>query len=428
GVFHTAGVPAAGLMQRKAAADLAPVLAPKLEGTLVLAEVLRDPASDRSPFVVLFSSTTSVLGGGPGQVDYCAANAFLNAYAQAAARRGRPVCSIAWGEWQWNAWEASMEGLPPDLRSCFSENRERLGIDSAGGMEALERVLASRLPHCVVVSLDFLEQLRLSREYTVDRLLSVPFKADRGGVRDRAGHRPSETSGGFERRIAEIWQQILGVSKIGFSDNFFDLGGNSLIGLQVTAALQQEFGRQVLPVALYEAPTVRELARYLNPDMASEPAAEARREARHQRRQRRSEGVRGGIAIIGMAGRFPEARGVEQLWQNLLAGREAITFFSDEELLAAGVEPAMLADPRYVRAGSVLDDVDRFDAELFGISPREAELMDPQHRLFLECAWETLDDGGYDPLRYPGSIGVYGGSNLSTYLLQILARPELAAT
>ncbi|MCP4663568.1 MAG: acyltransferase domain-containing protein, partial [bacterium] len=227
---------------------------------------------------------------------------------------------------------------------------------------------------------------------------------------------------------AEIWQQILGVSKIGFSDNFFDLGGNSLIGLQVTAALQQELGRQVLPVALYEAPTVRELARYLNPERASGAAAEACREARHQRRQRRSEGVRRGIAIIGMAGRFPEARGVEQLWQNLLAGREGITFFSDEELLAAGVEPAVLADPRYVKAGSVLADVDRFDAELFAVSPREAELMDPQHRLFLECAWEALDDGGYDALRYPGSIGVYGGSDLSTYLLQIAAQPELAAT
>ncbi len=94
-----------------------------------------------------------------------------------------------------------------------------------------------------------------------------------------------------------------------------------------------------------------------------------------------------GIAIIGMSGRFPGAPDVEALWRNLEVGVESIRFFSDEELLRAGVGPALLAKPNYVRARGVLDNLDLFDAELFGFTPREAQTANPQQRLFLECAW-----------------------------------------
>lgn len=124
------------------------------------------------------------------------------------------------------------------------------------------------------------------------------------------------------------------------------------------------------------------------------------------------------IAVIGMAGRFPGARSVDELWTNLRDGKESITFFSDEELLWAGVELDKLRDPSYVKANAVLDDVDMFDAEFFGYSPREAELMDPQHRLFLESAWEALEGAGYDADSFQGSIAVYGGSGgMGTYLV-----------
>ena len=96
-----------------------------------------------------------------------------------------------------------------------------------------------------------------------------------------------------------------------------------------------------------------------------------------------------GIAIIGMAGRFPGASDVASFWQNLRQGVEAISFFSDEELLAAGVAPSLLGRPDYVRAGGVLEGAELFDAGLFGVNPREAELLDPQQRVFLECAWQA---------------------------------------
>ncbi len=126
------------------------------------------------------------------------------------------------------------------------------------------------------------------------------------------------------------------------------------------------------------------------------------------------------VAIIGMAGRFPRARNLDEFWQNLRNGVECITFFTDEELAASGAEPALLNNPRYVRQGTVLEDIEMFDASFFGFSPREAEIMDPQHRFFLECAWETLENAGYDPDTYNGRIGVYTGVGINTYLLRNL--------
>lgn len=123
------------------------------------------------------------------------------------------------------------------------------------------------------------------------------------------------------------------------------------------------------------------------------------------------------VAIIGMACRFPGATTIEQFWLNLLEGHESVSFFSDEELREAGVDPDLLAAPNYVRASSVLDAIDLFDAAFFGLSPREASLTDPQHRLFLECAWEALEAAGYDPAQYTGSIGVFAGVGFNSYLI-----------
>jgi acyl transferase domain-containing protein len=122
-------------------------------------------------------------------------------------------------------------------------------------------------------------------------------------------------------------------------------------------------------------------------------------------------------AIIGMSGRFPGARNVDELWQNLCNGVESISFFSRQELETLGIDPNLLNDPNYVRAKGVLEDADLFDASFFGYTPREAQIMDPQQRLFLECAWEALENAGYDADRYEGRIGVYGGVGWNTYLL-----------
>jgi len=127
------------------------------------------------------------------------------------------------------------------------------------------------------------------------------------------------------------------------------------------------------------------------------------------------------IAVIGMSGRFPGARSLQEFWQNLDASIESIKNFSKEELLQRGVSPQRLNDPNFVAAGAPVPDAELFAAAFFGCSPREAELMDPQHRLFLECAWSALEDAGYAPRSLEVPTGVFAGTSLSTYMLFNLA-------
>jgi acyl transferase domain-containing protein/acyl carrier protein len=127
------------------------------------------------------------------------------------------------------------------------------------------------------------------------------------------------------------------------------------------------------------------------------------------------------IAVIGMAGRFPGAPDVDRFWQNLSAGVESVTTLTDEQLLSSGVEPSLVQSPNYVKAGLPLDGAEFFDAEFFGYTPREAELTDPQHRVFLECAWQAMEDAGYDPDRTPLRIGVYAGAGTNSYFQNNLA-------
>ncbi|MBB3977043.1 amino acid adenylation domain-containing protein [Rhizobium azooxidifex] len=132
------------------------------------------------------------------------------------------------------------------------------------------------------------------------------------------------------------------------------------------------------------------------------------------------------IAIIGRAGRFPSARNVGEFWSMLSEGRSAAQRLGEAELIAAGVSRKALADPAYVRVAHVLPDMECFDAGFFGFSPREAAILDPQHRHFLECGWEALEDAGYVPERFDGRIGVFAGSGMQAYLpFNLLSNPAL---
>lgn len=127
------------------------------------------------------------------------------------------------------------------------------------------------------------------------------------------------------------------------------------------------------------------------------------------------------IAVVGMAGRFPGANDVSAFWDNLRRGEESIATFSEHELRAAGLGDDVLTNPAYVRRAPIIDGVDEFDADYFGFSPQSARTLDPQHRLFLQCAWHAFEDAGCDPARFDGSIGVYGTCSPSGYLLHNLS-------
>ncbi|MDB6168189.1 MAG: hypothetical protein JWM88_1053 [Verrucomicrobia bacterium] len=134
------------------------------------------------------------------------------------------------------------------------------------------------------------------------------------------------------------------------------------------------------------------------------------------------------VAIIGMAGRFPHAKNLDEFWSNLRAGHEAVSFFKDEDVQWLPIEnPPRLDDPNFVKARAVLERPEWFDAAFFGMNPREASVTDPQHRVFLECAWEALENAGCNPETYPGMIGVFAGASMNSYLFaNILTNRGLA--
>ncbi|HEX4964285.1 MAG TPA: amino acid adenylation domain-containing protein, partial [Thermoanaerobaculia bacterium] len=229
---------------------------------------------------------------------------------------------------------------------------------------------------------------------------------------------------GLERIIAQAWREVLGVEDVGVEDNFFDRGGHSLLLIRVHGRLQKLLDREIPVVDLFNHPTIGALARRL--DAREEGGRDAVVAAAQTRARQQMEwgGGQEGIAIVGLAGRFPGSADVEELWSNLRTGKECIRFFTDEELAAEGVPPEALADPAYVKAHGALDGIDLFDASFFDFTPREAEMTDPQHRLFLEQAYHALENAGYDPARYPGAIGVYAGVSANLYVLRnVLATP-----
>jgi amino acid adenylation domain-containing protein/non-ribosomal peptide synthase protein (TIGR01720 family) len=294
--------------------------------------------------------------------------------------------------------------------------------EDAAGTEPgeLRAYLKSRLPEYMVPSaFVVLPALPLSPNGKVDRR-ALPAPAGERQVEDAYVEPRNE----MEARIAAIWREALQIDRVGVRDNFFDLGGHSLLLVEVHRRLVEAVGPKVSVVDLFAYPTVEQLARHLGGD-SSRPAV---LEAAQSRVSRRAAARSQSIAIVGMAGRFPGAADVDAFWRNLREGVESIRVFTEAELRAAGVDERLLAHPDYVKARGVLDDADLFDPQLFGYTPRDAELMDPQHRVFLECAWHALDHAGCDPDRFDGLIGVYAGAGMNTYLFNLLSRPELMAS
>jgi amino acid adenylation domain-containing protein len=276
-------------------------------------------------------------------------------------------------------------------------------------VEHLRRVLREDLPdHMIPASISQLESLPLSPTGKVDRaqlpLVSVAPPAE---VRGRAPLNATEAS------LREIWRKVLGTQAVGVDDNFFDLGGTSLALMEVHASIKRSMSSDITVVEMFQYPRISALAERMSravPTRATEPGA--------RDRPRNGDGL---IAIVGMSGRFPGADNIGRFWENLRDGVESITHFSESEL-EDSFSDAVRRQPNFVNARPILTAVDQFDADFFGMYAREAELTDPQHRVFLECAWEALESAGCNPYGYPGAIGVFAGASISTYFLEHVLR------
>jgi amino acid adenylation domain-containing protein len=321
----------------------------------------------------------------------------------------------------------------------------RQAVVAARGEGADRRLVAWLVPDGEAPAVDGLrEHLRRTLpEYMVPTAyrvmdafpLTPSGKVDRKALPAPEGTREAASGAAYaaptdelERALAGVWREVLKVDRVGVDDNFFDLGGHSLLAAQVHSRLAGLLGREVALLDLFRYPTVRSLAAFLGGAAAAVSRAGQERGAARRAAAGRAGAGTTAIAVVGMAGRLPGAPDVETFWRNLVSGVESISFFSDDELRAAGVPEAALTDPRYVRARGVVAGADELDAPFFGYSPREAEMVDPQQRLFLECAWEAFEDAGHEPASFPGDVGVFAGAGMNTYALNVLADPEVLDT
>ena len=276
---------------------------------------------------------------------------------------------------------------------------------------ALRKALAPRLPEFMIPSsFVVLDKLPTTTTGKVDRR-QLPAPDRVAPLLDGPRVEPRTD---VERRLREIWAEVLRLPEVGIRDNFFDLGGDSLLLLRVHARICAAFAVELPTVAMFSHPTIETLGAHLAGRAAPVSATTAGVQPRPVAAAERS------LAIVGMAGVFPGARDLDEFWRNLRAGVESVRTLTDAELAAAGADAAWIADPATVKTVPEPPEFKRFDAEFFGLGPRDAALLDPQHRLLLEVAWHALEHAGYVPEKFGGRVGIFAGCMQSLYAQQNL--------
>jgi hypothetical protein len=284
GVLHAAGLPGKGLIYLKTQEMAANVLAPKVQGTITVGQAVEGVPLD---FLVLFSSVASISGGGPGQVDYCGANAFLDAYAQCNFRKNGITLSIGWGEWQWNAWDEAMNGYDRRTQEYLRKQREKFGMQFVEGAEAFHQVLSCRLPNVFVSPQDIKSIFEIGQVSMNPLLLRSDSRGKGMQHQSILGNSYVAPRNELEETIAGVWGELLGISEVGINDNFFDLGGNSLVGLTLLSKLRKKLCvKQIPSYVLYEAPSVSAMARFFDGDQTQNRLVDERQDRGTMRRER----------------------------------------------------------------------------------------------------------------------------------------------
>ncbi|WP_309248456.1 type I polyketide synthase [Streptomyces sp. MNP-20] len=433
-VVHAAGVLDDGVLTELTPERVDTVLRPKTDAALHLHELTRD--LDLAAFV-LFSSAAGVLGN-PGQANYAAANAALDALACQRRRAGLPGVSLAWGYW------AKASGMTAHLGAADLRRNQRVGmagLSAAEGMALLDAALRTGADDPLVAAKFDMAALRTAAaEGPLPPLLRGLAPRPRPTARAAAPAGPASLRervaalGATERTEALVdlvlghAAEVLGhttADAVRADRTFKEAGFDSLTAVELRNRLAAATGLTLSPALVFDYPKPTALAGHLGAellgvpsDRPAEPAAPARTADEP-------------IAIVAMACRFPAgAHSPEDLWRVVAEGTDAVTEFPDDR----GWDTDRLFHPdpdhagtTYVRHGAFLDDAAGFDAAFFGISPNEALAMDPQQRLLLETSWEAFERAAIDPATLAGQdVGVFVGVNSHDYSVRLHRAPGAA--
>ncbi|MFJ8969403.1 SDR family NAD(P)-dependent oxidoreductase [Streptomyces anulatus] len=425
GVIHAAGVIHDAYVKDKTPEEWEAVLAPKVDGAVHLDRATADLPLES---FVLFSSGAAVTGN-PGQSDYATANAHLgtfaarrNARVAAGGRPGRTV-SIAWPLWK----DGGMT-VDDATRAYLRRHRGLVPMESDAGLDAL--LNAWRLGEAGEDEI-WVHHGEPGEPGSVPASVSVPASASASGADPAPAPVSVPETGVGAAPDRETLRSVLGIfarvtklppHAIDPDRPLDDLALDSVMVIQLNKELHTEFG-ETSTTLFYEAPTLRAVAGHLTDPRtrAGQETSAAPRTTEAPRAAADPSGARAqddAIAIIGMSGRYPGARNTDEFWRNLTAGHDRITEIPrDRWPLEGFYEPdratAVANGLSYSKWGGFLEDFDAFDPHFFRIAPRDAYAMDPQERLFLQAAWEVIEDAGYTreelARRHQRRVGVFAG-------------------
>ncbi len=428
GVIHSVGVLSDAALGNQSWQSFETVLWPKMLGAWHLHRATLERDLD---IFCLFSSVAGVLGN-PGQANHAAANAFLDQLAAHRRALGLPAQAIAWGAW-------SGLGEAEEQRERIAGRREASGtgwFTPEQGFLAFERLLREDATGAVVAAVDWpvLGESLEDRPPLLEELLIVDADDDGASSSDDllallAATLPAERE---SRLVSFLQGEVQAVLRLPSAPapavGFFDLGMDSLMAVELRNRLNRAFSETYAApnTLVFDYPTITDLAGHLvdalgdaesvadsapipEPTPAPEPTAEPTAPAALTRKD-------DGIAIVGMACRFPGAPDLQTFWRQLEAGRDAVTHGRQDGGAWAGIAGDPETGANAWGQGGFVEGIDRFDARFFGMTPIGTRLMDPQQRLLLETSWRALEDAGIDPERLRGSsTGVYAGVATSEY-------------
>ena len=415
----------------------------KVSGTNCLLSVLKD---DLPGCPVVLMSSISTLLGGLGFSGYIAANAYLEALAESEPT-GNRVLAIGWDTWR----DTLKREFPQSNASANTRWQYALGTHEA--VEALFVALASEHRVVMVSAGDMTSRLHDSVRLGV--ISNARQSVVQPGLSEhRSDSRNTDLSASSIRNtVRRAWSEALGEDSPSDDVNFFDAGGNSLVGVQLVETISRDFDISVPIASLYESPTISRMTKMIEERLGKSLDMPAEVEGRYSRSQELSDlcsekvawsldtstsdyreeldsestssrtipNEQQCVAIIGMSCRFPGADSVDEYWKNLMEGVESFSEFPDDGSQGGSTRSSVdKGRGRYINRRPILRDIRRWDAEAFGVSPFEASITDPQQRVFLELAWEALESAGYPAHGTDCVTGVFAGSNISTYLLNNL--------